>query len=250
MRWKFCSIWTSHFFSAWLELHDIDVYPAGPAAFWLFCPHEKSKAGPLYYAALCGFHDLTEYLIGKHPQQVTVRGGYLVVPLVAAMAGEHFGIARLLLRNGADVTMNIQCEEDRTPLHAAVYFGHVESVRFLLENKADVNLRDRRRDTPLHYSSYGSDGSKDPNKFRMLVDVIRLLLQYGADIDAQRQNGWTPLHVAVNWGITEVVRVLLEHGAKVDVKNEKGRTAFDVALDRQHNGIVKLLSGYGVKSSS
>jgi len=238
------------FFTAWLKLHDIDVYPAGPMAFRLFCPFKKSKAEPLYYAALCGFHDLTEHLIAKHPQQVTARGGYCVIPLVAALAREYFGIARLLLRGGAGATVNIQVKEDRTPLHAAVYFGYVEIVRFLLENNADVNSRGRMGETPLHYPSERANHSKDPNTLRMLVEVIRLLLQYGADINAQENRGWTPLHVAVNFGIAEVARVLLEHGAKVDVKDKQGRTAFDLALERNRDGIMKLLLEYGAKSSS
>jgi len=238
------------FFEAWLKLHDIDVRPTGPATFRLFCPHGKSKAEPLYYAALCGFHDLTEHLIGKHPQQVTAHGGYYVIPLVAALAGEYFAIARLLLRNGADATVNIQCEEDRTPLHAAVYFGHVEAVRFLLENKADVNARDRGGRAPLHNPPEGARDSKDPNKFRMLGDVVRLLLQYGADINAQQDVGRTPLHVAANFGIAEVARVLLEHGAKVDVKDNQGRTAFDRVSEKNRDEIMKLLLEYGAKSSS
>ena len=39
------------------------------------------------YAALCGFHDLVDYLITKHPQDVNADGGYYVRPLVAALAG-------------------------------------------------------------------------------------------------------------------------------------------------------------------
>jgi len=145
--------------------------------------------------------------------------------------------------------MNTQCEEDRTPLHAAVYFGHVEVVRFLLENNAAGNSRDREDRTPLHNPSEGASSSKDPNKFRMLADVVRLLLQYGADINAQQSIGRTPLHVAGIYGVVEVARVLLEHGAKVDVKDNEGRTAFDLALNG-HDGVVKLLSEYGAKSSS
>jgi hypothetical protein len=77
-------------FKVWFMLCDIDTDPNDDATFWLFAPFPKSSAAPLYYAALCGFHDLVEHLIAKHPQDVNADGGYYVRPLVAALAGEHF----------------------------------------------------------------------------------------------------------------------------------------------------------------
>ena len=69
----------------------------------IFALGDKSPAVPLYYAALCGFHDLVEHLIAMHPQEVNADGGYYVRPLVAALAGEHFQTAELLRHNGADL---------------------------------------------------------------------------------------------------------------------------------------------------
>jgi hypothetical protein len=90
-------------FKVWLTLYDIDTSPNPDATFYLFTPYRKSPAAPLYYAALCGFHDLVEHLITKHPQDVNTDGGYYVRPLVAALAGEHFQTADLLRHNGADL---------------------------------------------------------------------------------------------------------------------------------------------------
>jgi hypothetical protein len=67
------------YFVAWLQLHDIDAN-----TFLQFSHSSKSGATPLYYAALCGFQDLVEYLIVDYPNQVNARGGYLLTPLVAA----------------------------------------------------------------------------------------------------------------------------------------------------------------------
>ena len=65
-------------FAAWLRLYDIDTHPISPSTFFLFTPISKSGATPLYYAALCGFHDLVEHLIVKDPQDVNDIGGYYV----------------------------------------------------------------------------------------------------------------------------------------------------------------------------
>jgi hypothetical protein len=90
-------------FKAWLMLCDLDTYPNSDATFWAFALEHKSPAAPLYYAALCGLHDLGEHLITKHPQDVNADGGYYMRPLVAAWAGEHFRTADLLRHNGADL---------------------------------------------------------------------------------------------------------------------------------------------------
>jgi ankyrin repeat protein len=45
----------------------------------------------------------------------------------------------------------------------------------------------------------------------------------------------------------EVARLLVEHGANVDAKDDKGRTAFQVASEYRHHDIVKLLSDHESK---
>jgi hypothetical protein len=53
-------------FKMWLTLCDIDTQPNDDATFSLIVvPRPKSPAAPLYYAALCGFHNLVEHLITR-----------------------------------------------------------------------------------------------------------------------------------------------------------------------------------------
>ena len=235
------------YFAAWVKLHDIDINPEWGSPFYLFCPTRKSEAAPLYYAAHCGLYDLVAHLITKYPHQVNAQGGYHVVPLVAALAGNHFEIAELLIRNGAGATVNVRGDGKRTALHSAAYGGAVEVAQFLLKHNADLNSRDFEGCTPLHHPPEGGGLHKDPNIPKLLVDVARLLLQHKADINAQRNNGWTPLHVAAFHGTLEVTRVLLEHGATI-IKDNKGRTPFQVASDHGNHEIMKLLSEHGTKS--
>jgi hypothetical protein len=224
-------------FEVWLTLCDIDTYPNRDATFWLFA-RRVSPAAPLYYAALCGFHDLVEHLITKHPQNVNADGGWYVRPLVAALAGEHFQTADLLRHNGAD--LDVRGDSGRNPLHAAAYSGNLEVVRILIEyNPADINARDEDGWTPLISASASRD-HKDGS-------VHQLLLEHGADINTQNQDGWTPLHHASYFGALEVVRVLLEHGADVEVKTNDGQTALQIPAERGHDEIVELLRKHGAK---
>jgi ankyrin repeat protein len=227
-------------FSAWRHLHDIDTRPTNGSAFSIFYPTLKSPASPLYYAALCGFHDLAKDLISKDPLQVNSNGGYYVSPLVAALKGKHFRIADLLRLGGAnpDVLGFLL----KTPLHAAAGGGDLEVLHRLIEYNADLNAADVEGYTPLYQASVsGFPGS---------IDAVRLLLEHGVDVDVRTNQGESALHGASAIGDLEKVRVLLEHGANVEVGAVLGQTPYQLALQAGHHEVAKLLSEYGPKSTS
>jgi len=236
------------YFAAWLKLYDVDD-GSGVSSPHPYCPRTKLDATPLYYAALCGFRDLAEHLIGKYPQQVNARGGYYVTPLVAALADEHFEVAELLLLHGAGQSVNARGNHKRTPLHSAAYHGQVRVVRLLLNHSANVNYHNASGWTALHYLGATCDDRKGPNVPRKLAIIARLLLKNGADVDARNHIGKTPLHVAAYGGEVEVARVLLEAGANVNKEDDDGRTPFRCALERKQNEIIALLSEHGAKRS-
>jgi serine/threonine-protein phosphatase 6 regulatory ankyrin repeat subunit A/serine/threonine-protein phosphatase 6 regulatory ankyrin repeat subunit B len=198
-------------------LYDIDTKPDASSIFPMFISFDESEATPLYYAALCGFHDVAKQIIDKYPQDVDARGGYYVTPLVAALAGRHFETVQLLRNHDADP--NVRCYDKRTPLHAAVQSGHLEMVQKLIEHRADINAQNRIGWTPLHIASQ----LNQPN-----IEVIRFLLGHGIDVNARDNNGSTALHAASVYGTLEAVRLLLGHGARVEIKDNMGRTARQV----------------------
>ena len=215
------------YFEAWLRLYDIDTHPTHPnhpsPSLGQFVVASKSSATPLYYAALCGFKDLVEHLVVKYPQHVNTRGGYYLTPLVAAMVGRHFQIVEHLRQNGADV--NVRRDDGETPLLSAAWFGDLEIVQALLEYKVDVNARGYDSWTPMHCVSGGSHFPATPhNGPQLLPNVARILLEHGAVVNVQDNNGATPLHVSAEVGTVEVARVLLEYGANIGAEDKIGRT--------------------------
>ena len=221
-------------FSVWLQVHDIDTEPLYKSGLDWFASqsHEKSNTTtPLYYAALCGFHDLAEQLIIKHPQQVNAIGGYYVSPLGAALDGGHFRIAQLLYERGAEV--DVRGRGRRTPLRGASCSGSLEIVQWLLSRSANLAVRDEddRRWTSLHAAAcFGH------------VEISRLLLQYTADVHTHDRVGRTPLHVAVEYARFNIARLLVEHGANIDAEDNKDMTALQVALKGGHHDIANFLS--------
>jgi hypothetical protein len=226
-------------FKVWLTIYDIDTQPNFGATFYEFALYHKPPAAPLYYAALCGFHDLVEHLLTKHPQDVNSNGGYYVRPLVAALAGDHFQTADLLRHNGADLH-HVRGDLENSPLHPAAGHGNFEVVRKLIAYNADINARDVYGATPLLdllEGRYFQGGS-----------ILRLLLEHGADINARKKGGESLLHCASSRGAAlEVVRLLLEHGADVEGKDDDGKTALQIAVENGHDDIMKLLREHGTK---
>ena len=228
------------YFAAWLHLHDID-YHSYDSVFPAITSYQKSvELAPLHYAALCGFWNLVEQLIVKHPQHVNAICGRFGTPAVAALAGRHFEVAQILHRNGSSV--DPRCGDGHSPLQRAAYVGNCELVQVLLDYGVDVNAQDKCGAGPLAHAVYGHPR------------VVQLLLEHGADPNAQAERHTlysleTPLYRALEKenGKIDIVRLFLEHGASVDVKNGAGETPLDVAAREGHYEIVKLLSEYRAK---
>jgi len=233
------------YFAAWLQLYDIDTNPTR-SSFYAFTPYPSSRTTPLYslyYAALCGFQKLVEHLTVNNPGHVNATGGYFIVPLVAALSGGHFEVAKFLCDNGAHP--NVTGVNRRFPLHGPACDGDFEMVQVLLEYKVDVNAQDDEGETPLHLTSKSE--SNRPNLDSSLPKIARLLLEHGADVNARRNDCFTALHLAAHRGKVEVVRVLLEHGADVGAKTKKGRSAFQLASGKGGDEIKKLLSEHDAR---
>jgi ankyrin repeat protein len=225
-------------FRGWLTLYDIDQDSlTRTSTTFTFSRNNEAAAAPLYYAALCGFHDLVEHLITRYSQDVNADGGNYVRPLVAALAGEHFQTADLLRHNGADT--HVRGAFRMTPLHDAAFYGNLKVVEKLIEYEADIHAEDVDGWTPLYWASDGQYFKDGP--------VLRLLLERGADVNAPAKNGKTPLHRGSSNGAPKVVRLLLEHGADVEARDNDGKTALQYAADGGKDEIVTLLREHGAK---
>ena len=77
------------------------------------------------------------------------------------------------------------------------------------------------------------------------LELARLLLTAGVDVNAKDTFGWTPLHQAAWEGHTDVVPLLPAAGAEVDAKNESGSTPLHLAAAQGHTDVARLLLAAG-----
>lgn len=73
------------------------------------------------------------------------------------------------------------------------------------------------------------------------IELVKFLLESGADLNMVDDDGWTPLHYASRHGNFEIIELLLDLGADINIKNEKGYTALHYAIINEDIEIVDLL---------
>jgi ankyrin repeat protein len=79
------------------------------------------------------------------------------------------------------------------------------------------------------------------------LTIIQLLLQYGAKLDYQDEDGRTPLHYAVSYGKEEIIRALLVKNTFTGLMDKNGRTPLKAALEKRHFHLVQLLAQFGAR---
>lgn len=85
--------------------------------------------------------------------------------------------------------------------------------------------------------------------FKVKIDIVKLLLDSGADPNKTSGGGMAPLSTAVSMGDISIVQLLLQHGANVNLTNDIGRTALHQAASYNHKVIVEILLKVGADTT-
>jgi len=122
-----------------------------------------------------------------------------------------------------------------TPLMVAARSGQRAIAAALLAAGAAVDIADERGYTALFHACY------DPEEDRGHPELVELLLEAGADKEAQIGFGVRPLMYAAGNGEAGVVEALLRAGADPLARNEVGRTALMMVKDRDYVDVINIL---------
>jgi ankyrin repeat protein len=120
--------------------------------------------------------------------------------------------------------------QDESPLMMACIKGYVELSKQLIARGADVN---KPGWAPLHYAATKGH-----------IELINLLLDNHAYIDASSPNGSTPLMMAAMYGTPSAVKLLLESGADPLIKNNLGMTAIDFAQRDNRADSAEIIAAF------
>ncbi|XP_028281265.1 protein phosphatase 1 regulatory subunit 12A isoform X4 [Parambassis ranga] len=164
---------------------------------------------PLHAAASCGYLDIAEYLISQGANVGVVNSeGETPLDIAEEEAMEEL-LQNEINRQGVDIEA-ARKEEERIMLRDARQWlnsGQIQDVRHA-----------KSGGTALHVAAA-----------KGYVEVLKLLIQAGYDVNIKDYDGWSPLHAASHWGKEEACRILVENLCDMDLMNKMGQTAFDVA---------------------
>ena len=145
-------------------------------------------------------------------------------------------VTKLLVDNGADV--NARDEQGATPLHVALIWGSATVIESLAHTGSDVNSkahrRSHRQQRPMH------------RHHKRTVDI---LIANGANVSGEDCKGRTPLHYAVLGCEMDIVRKLLEEGADVNTMDNEPQSPLGIASSHGRNAEVKLLLARGASGA-
>lgn len=150
--------------------------------------------------------------------------------LIVAMRYEALKVARLLMdQRGIDI--EAKAPNGNTALMMAAFRKNKEAVLEMLKRGAQVNQKGW---TALHYAA--AAGS---------VDIVTILLDKYAYIDAESPSGMTPLMIAAREGQEDVVQLLLDQGADATLKDGGFHlTAAEFALKADKPWIAKTINTF------
>ena len=171
----------------------------------------------LMYASEKGYTSIAKLLIAKNAK-VNAQDNYNASPLTLACEKGHTAVAQLLIESGAKI--------NKESLISAVDSRNISLIKLLIENDVERNNNDER---PLMLASIRGDTA-----------IVQLLIDNGANVNAQDTNDMTPLMYASNYGQTAVAEILITEGADVNAQTTTGMTPLMYASSSGQTDVVQL----------
>ncbi len=171
-----------------------------------------------------GKTDVSRALLSRHPGLDIFE---------AATVGDAERVRALLVQDRARA--NAWSPDGFFPLGLAAFFKRPAVAKVLLEHGADPHMASKPAGfTPLH-SAVADDAGTE------VKELVRMLIDAGADANARSASGGTPLHTAGFTGNAAVAEMLLAAGADPEATDAKGLTPLDHARERSHPEVAALL---------
>lgn len=199
----------------------------------------------LLLAARCGSLDVVTCLVqnktcnlsGPSTSKSSDVNFSIYDPLCAATFNGHGQVVTTLLQHGAKVD-----KDETLLLHYAAQHGMLDLVKYLVFHcGVSVNSKDDS-DDELSFPLFAAVGSSLKEN---TIDVVKFLLQNGADVHAVNATGSSSLHYACSVGSVDAAKELIRYGADVHLKDEDGYSPLLSAVEHGRIDTLQLLLDHG-----
>uniref|UniRef100_A0A8C2G8H7 Ankyrin repeat and SOCS box containing 18 n=1 Tax=Cyprinus carpio TaxID=7962 RepID=A0A8C2G8H7_CYPCA len=235
----------------WMKDPDVELPPVVLLGLWSL-EYKRELTSPLCIAAAQGFAECLQYLLehgahpnliaggkaalheacvnantecvelllehGANPNQMTDEG---LTALHICRTPQSLSCAKALLGYGAKVNLSSE-EEDESPLHVAARYGLPHHAQLYLQFGACVNHSSSSGETPLGAVCGVPQEKTVDSQDEGYLEICRLLLAYGANINLADKQRRSPLHKAARNVQLKLVELLLDHGADINAIDYNG----------------------------
>lgn len=185
-------------------------------------------------AAVGGRIEIMKYLY-EAGAKFAHKGEYSA--LVDAANFGRLDCLKLIIEWGGDVN---EWGSGDLALSKAAWSGHMDVVKFLLENGAKVNKPSR-----WNHTAIGEAAGKNR------IEIVKYLLEHGASVETHPEyHCCMALRDATIFGYLDVVKLLIEAGADYNVINKWGSTTLDHAQKEGHKEIIEYLQSIGAVTAA
>jgi ankyrin repeat protein len=240
---------------------------------------EEKLDDALTHAASRGLLDLATSMLDEGAD-VNGEGRWGMAPLLTAASSGHLDIVELLVERGADIhateygmnayvaafsrglfeladrTRELGCKvDDAYVLIYSARFCHLPAVEAIVATGVDINARreylnDQTTAIEQAITSHDIPGEHEDTDSKR-HEVVKYLLENGADSNATDDEGKPVLHLAITNSRSEVVAALIEHGADTTVADkDTGCTAFLLTALTSDAKTIAAISSAGADVSS
>lgn len=166
-------------------------------------------------------------------------------PLIAAILGDHPIMVELVLYLGANP---YEAGNSGTGLHLAVRLGNPDIVKILLRYQKELDRTlDAEKIEGAHLrASLVKSNLNGATALHLAVhyqhlEIVELLIDAGANVNARTKTNWTPLHFAAHNGDREIAETLLLNGAKTNILSDTKKTSLLIAIEKKNEDVASIL---------
>jgi ankyrin repeat protein len=201
---------------------------------------ENGKMSPIHIAAIFGSAEIVQNLLDCGAITLD-KSGYETALHLAAMKG-HDEVCNILLKHdkiltrtlwermtGPSLQVDSKLYNGKTPFVYAVEKNHARAVEVFLRHYPElVKATDGNRWLLFHRSIELEQ-----------IDMVRIFLRHGVDVEMRNSYGNGALHLAVRKEDTELIQLILDHGAVINAKDKSGLTPEDMTRDPKIRMILR-----------
>jgi ankyrin repeat protein len=223
---------------------------------------------PLHAAAQNGHTQIVKALLAYNAN-VNARDNSGNTPLQLAVSNGELQVAKYLMNKSS----NLAAKDQDSLLLEAVKSQNIKLVQFIIDNHANLAVKDEGGNSLLqiaisdryinmdlvkyllqlpqkkvNFLEVKNVYGYDPLHISILndnLDLVRLFVDAGANLEAKDDSGFTALHMATWYRRTEIMKYLVEQDADLEAKDDSGFTALHMATWCRHTEIMKYLVEQG-----